>query len=165
MTIDASFWVAVSFFIFLIGLIYLKVPQKVNNSLTDQINKIRKELDESEKLKVEAKNLLSNYESKIDKSKKEVQEIINLAKKESEKTILEKTEKFHQTMEIKKKNAEQKIVQMKENALNDIKNVSIKVSLEAVEHQIKNSIDKNKLEKLYAKSLDQVKNSLKHIKA
>ena len=165
MTIDASFWVAVSFFIFLIGLIYLKVPQKVNNSLTDQINKIRKELDESEKLKVEAKNLLSNYESKIDKSKKEVQEIINLAKKESEKTILEKTEKFHQTMEIKKKNAEQKIVQMKENALNDIKNVSIKVSLEAVEHLIKNSIDKNKLEKLYAKSLDHVKNSLKHIKA
>ena len=165
MTIDASFWVAVSFFIFLIGLIYLKVPQKVNNSLTDQINKIRKELDESEKLKVEAKNLLSNYESKIDKSKKEVQEIINLAKKESEKTILEKTEKFHQTMEIKKKNAEQKIVQMKENALNDIKNVSIKVSLEAVEHLINNSIDKNKLEKLYAKSLDQVKNSLKHIKA
>ena len=165
MTIDASFWVAVSFFIFLIGLIYLKVPQKVNNSLTDQINKIRKELDESEKLKVEAKNLLSNYESKIDKSKKEVQEIINLAKKESEKTILEKTEKFHQTMEIKKKNAEQKIVQMKENALNDIKNVSIKVSLEAVEHLIKNSIYKNKLEKLYAKSLDQVKNSLKHIKA
>ena len=165
MTIDASFWVAVSFFIFLIGLIYLKVPQKVNNSLTDQINKIRKELDESEKLKVEAKNLLSNYETKIDKSKKEVQEIINLAKKESEKTILEKTEKFHQTMEIKKKNAEQKIVQMKENALNDIKNVSIKVSLEAVEHLIKNSIDKNKLEQLYTKSLEQAKTSLKHIKA
>ena len=165
MTIDASFWVAVSFFIFLIGLIYLKVPHKINNSLTDQINKIKKELDESEKLKVEAKNLLSNYESKIDKSKKEVQEIINLAKKESEKTILEKTKKFHQTMEIKKKNIEQKIVQMKENALNDIKNVSIKISLETVEHLVKNSIDKNKLEKLYTKSLDQVKASLKHIKA
>ena len=75
MTIDASFWVAVSFFIFLIGLIYLKVPQKVNNSLTDQINKIRKELDESEKLKVEAKNLLSNYESKIDKSKKKFKKL------------------------------------------------------------------------------------------
>ena len=32
-------------------------------------------------LKVEAKNLLSDYENKIDKSKKEAQEIINLAKK------------------------------------------------------------------------------------
>ena len=165
MIIDATFWVAVSFFIFFGCLIYLKVPQKINNSLTDQINKVRKELDEAEKLKVEAKNLLSNYENKIDKSKKKVLEIINLAKRESEKTILEKTEKFHQTMENKKKNAEQKIVQMRENALRDIKNISVKISMDAVEHLIKNSIDKNKLEQLYTKSLEQAKTSLKHIKA
>ena len=53
---------------------------------------------------------------------------------------------------------------MKENALKDIKNTSIKVSLEAAEHIIKNSIDKNKIEKIYTESLDQVKISLKHIK-
>ena len=165
MTIDATFWVAVSFFIFFGVLIYLKVPQKISNSLTDQINEMKKELDEAEKLKIEAKNLLSNYENKIDKSKKETREIINLAKKDSEKTILEITKKFHQIIENKKKNAEQKIVQMKENALKDIKNISVKISMEAVEHLIKNSIDKNKLEKLYTKSLEQTKNSLKHIKA
>ena len=164
MTIDATFWVAVSFFIFLGVLIYLKVPQKINNLLNDQIIKIKKELDEAEKLKIEAKNLLSNYENKIDKSKKETQEIINLAKKDSEKTILEKTEKFHQIIESKKKNAEQKIVQMKENALKDIKNISVKMSMEAVEHLIKNSIDKSILEKLYANSLEQAKASLKHAK-
>ena len=165
MIIDATFWVAVSFFIFFGVLIYLKVPQKMNNLLSNQIKEIKKELDEAEKLKVEAKNLLSDYENKIDKSKKEVQEIINLAKKDSEKTILERTEKFHQTMESKKKNTEQKILQMKENALKDIKNISVKISVEAVEHLIKNSIDKNKLEKLYTNSLEQAKTSLKHIKA
>ena len=165
MTIDATFWVAVSFFIFFGGLIYLKVPQKINNSLIDQINEMKRELAEAEKLKIEAKNLLSNYENKIDKSKKETLEIINLAKKESEKTILEKTKKFHQIIENKKKNAEQKIVQMKENAINEIKNISVKISMEAVEHIIKNSIDKNKLERLYTKSLAQTKASLKHIKA
>ena len=89
MTIDATFWVAISFFIFCGGLIYLKVPQKINNSLVDQIKTIRKELDESEKLKVETKNLLSDYESKIDKSKKETKEILNTAIEESEKNILE----------------------------------------------------------------------------
>ena len=73
--------------------------------------------------------------------------------------------KFHEIIENKKKNAEQKIVQMKENALRDIKNISVKISMEAVEHLIKNSIDKNKLEKLYTKSLEQAKTSLKHIKA
>ena len=165
MTIDATFWVAISFFIFLGVLIYLKVPQKINNLLTDEINEMKKELNEAERLKFEAKNLLSNYENKIDKSKKETREIINLAKKDSEKTILEITKKFHQIIENKKKNAEQKIVQMKENALKDIKNISVKISMEAVEHLIKNSIDKSKLEKLYIKSLEQAKTSLKHIKA
>ena len=138
MTIDATFWVAISFFIFFGVLIYLKVPQKINNSLTDQINEIKRELGEAEKLKIEAKNLLSSYENKIDKSKKETQEIINLAKRDSEKDILEKMKKFHEIIENKKKNAEQKIVQMKENALNDIKNISVKISIKAVEHLIKN---------------------------
>ena len=69
MTIDATFWVAVSFFIFFGVLIYLKIPQKINLSLTNQIIGIKKELDEAEKLKLEAKTLLSDYESKIDKSK------------------------------------------------------------------------------------------------
>ncbi len=164
MTINATFWVAVSFFIFLGILIYLKVPQKINNSLTVQINEMKEELNEAEKLKIEAKNLLSNYEDKIDKSKKETQKIINLAEKDSEKTILEKTEKFHQTIENKKKSTEQKIVQMKENTLKDIKNISVKISMETVENLIKNSIDKDKLEKLYTKSLEQAKTSLKHIK-
>ena len=134
MTIDATFWVAVSFFIFLGVLIYLKVPQKINTSLTNQINEIKKELNEAEKLKIEAKNLLSNYENKIDKSKKETLEIINLAKKDSEKTILEKTKKFHQMIENKKRSAEQKIAQMKENALRDIKKISVKISIEAAEY-------------------------------
>ena len=164
MTIDATFWVAISFFIFFGVLIYLKVPQKINNSLTDQINEMKRELGEAEKLKIEAKNLLSNYENKIDKSKKETQEIINLAKRDSEQDILEKMKKFHEIIENKKKNAEQKIVQMKENALRDIKNISVKISMDTVEHLIKNSIDKNKLEKFYVKSLEQTKTSLKHIK-
>tara|TARA_Y100000590_G_scaffold236829_1_gene266557 strand:- start:2431 stop:2931 length:501 start_codon:yes stop_codon:yes gene_type:complete len=161
MTIDATFWVAVSFFIFFGGLIYLKVPQKINASLTSQIDEIRKELDEAKKLKVEAKNLLSNYENKIDKSKKETQKIVNLAKKENEKNILEKTQKFHFFMENKKKNTEQKIAQMKENALKDIKNISIKISMEVVENLIKNSIDKKKLENFNAKSFEQIKAALK----
>ena len=129
MNIDATFWVAISFFIFLGALVYLKVPQKINNLLIDKINEIKKELGEAEKLKEEAKNLLDNYENKIAKSQKESKEIIDAAKKESEKAILEKTEKFHQIIEERRKGAEQKIFQMKENALKDIKNVSIKISI------------------------------------
>ena len=165
MIIDATFWVAVSFFIFFGGLIYLKIPQKINTSLNNQINEIKKQLDEAEKLKNEAKNLLSDYENKIDKSKNETKKIINVAKSDAEKTILEKSKKFHLIMEERKKNAEQKIIQMKENALKEIKNISVQISVQAVESLIKNSIDKNKLETFYNKSLDQTKSSLKKIKS
>ena len=165
MTIDATFWIAISFFIFFAILIYLKVPQKMNNSLSDKINEIKIELEEAEKLKEEAKNLFADYENKIDKSKKETKEIIDSAKKESEKAIIEKTKKFHQIIEERKKSTEQKIVQMKENALKDIKNISVKISIEVVENLIKNSIDKNKLENLYTKSLEQAKIALKQTKA
>ena len=164
MTQDPSFWVAVSFVIFFVGLLYLKVPQKTNIALDEQIKKIKDELREADELKVEAKNLLSNYENKIDKSKKEVQEIINLAKKESEKNIIEKTKKFHTIIENKKKDAELKIVQMQENALRDIKNKSVKVSIETVKHLIKNSIDNVKLEKLYSNNIKETKEILKHTK-
>jgi len=161
MTIDATFWVAISFFIFAGGLIYLKVPQKINSSLSNQINEIKKELDEAEKLKVEAKNLLSKYEKKIDKSKKEVKIIINAAQKTNEKEILEKTKKLYEAIDSRKKTTEQKILHMKKNALKDIKNISVKISIETVEKLIKNSIDKDKLEKLYTKGLDQTKKVLK----
>ncbi len=165
MSIDATFWVAIAFFIFFGGLFYLKVPQKVNTSLNEKINIIKKELKDSEKLKNEAKSLLSDYENKLDKSKKESKLIIETAKKESEKNILERTKKFHQLIEDKKINTLTKITQMKENALREIKNISINISIQSVENIIKNSIDKNKLDKLYASSLEEIKKSLKETKA
>ena len=164
MTIDATFWVAVSFFIFLGVLIYLKVPQKINSSLNEKIKEIKNELDEAEKLKEDAKKLLNDYENKITNTQRDSHNIIETAKKESEKIIIENTEKFYQLMDNKKKAVEQKISQMKVNALKDIKNISVKITFEVVENLIKNSIDKSKLDNLYNKNLEQTKISLKKIK-
>ena len=161
MIIDATFWVAISFFIFIAALVYLKVPNKINLSLVGKIKEIKKELDEAEKLKDEAKILLSDYEKKIDKSKNEIKKIIDLAKKESEKNIIESTKKFHLLIEERKKNADQKIIQMKKNALRDIKKASVIIAIETVKNLIENSIDKNKVENYYNKSLQQAKTALK----
>ena len=65
MNIDATFWVSVSFFIFIGGLIYLKVPQKISAAINEKINEIKKEINEAEKLKDESKKLLDDFEVKI----------------------------------------------------------------------------------------------------
>ena len=62
---DATFWVAVSFVIFFVGLIYLKVPQNVNSLLTKMIVDIKNEIDESEKLRSESKKLLTKQTLKL----------------------------------------------------------------------------------------------------
>ena len=68
MAIDSTFWVAVSFVIFFGGLIYLKVPNKINDILNKLILDIKNEIDESEKLRTEAKTLLDSAQNKLDKA-------------------------------------------------------------------------------------------------
>ena len=70
MTIDATFWVAISFIIFVLGLIYLKLQQKINKNLSDQINSIKTEIKNAEKLKDEAKTLLNELQSNAAKKSK-----------------------------------------------------------------------------------------------
>ena len=162
MNFDATFWVAISFFIFLGVLFYFKVPQKVFGALDESINKIKKDIDEAEKLKEEAKNILSEYEAKLSKSKVEVDLMIKNAQKESETNIIKVNDQFHSIFENRKKMAEDKIKQMKLQATKDIKNYSVEVAIIALEKIIKNSVDKKKLDKIYISSVDEAKKILKN---
>jgi len=161
MEIDSTFWVAVSFFIFFGGLIYLKVPQKINEILNKLILDIKNEIDESEKLRTEAKKLLDNAQKKLDTAKSASDEILDQAKKDSDRLIIELNDKFHKSSEIKKNSAESKIAQMKDAAIKDIKNASIKIAIKSVKRIITTSVDKSKLDALFQKNLDETNEELK----
>ena len=106
MVIDSTFWVAVSFVIFFGGLIYLKVPHKINEILNKLISDIKNEIDESEKLRTEAKTLLDNAQKKLDTAQSVKNEILDQAKKDSDKLIIELNDKFHKLSDLKKNLAE-----------------------------------------------------------
>jgi len=163
MVIDATFWVAVSFVIFIGGLVYLKIPYKINEVLNKLILDIKNEIDESEKLRSEAKILLDSSQSKLDKAQTDSKEILKQAKKDSDHLVIEMNDKFHKSSEIKKKLAENKITQMKDVALKEIKNVSIKIAVESVKKIINTSVDKSKLDSLFDKNLEETKVALKKI--
>ena len=205
MAIDATFWVAISFVIFILGLIYLKIPQKIDEILNKLISDIKNEIDESEKLRSEAKVLLDNTQNRLDTAQKinEVlnklildikneideseklrtdakilmdsaqtkldtaqeisKEILEQAKKDSDYLIIEMNDKFHKASEIKKNLAENKITQMKEAALKEIKNVSIKIAINSARKIINTSVDKTKLDSLFNKNLEETKTALKKI--
>ena len=163
MVIDATFWVAVSFFIFVIVLVYFRIPQKINGTLNKLISDIKNEIDESEKLREESKIMLDDAQAKLDSAKLEIKKISESAKEDSEKLVIEMNDKFHKISDIKKNLAKSKISQMKEAAINDIKKASIKVSVDSVKKAISTSVDKSKLDNLFSKDLEQTKNLLKKI--
>ena len=163
MAIDSTFWVAVSFVIFFGGLVYLKVPHKVNDILNKLILDIKNEIDESEKLRTEAKTLLDNAQKKLDTAQSINNEILEQAKKDSDNLIIELNDKFHKSSEIKKNLAENKISQMKEAAIKEIKDTSIKIAVDSVKKIISTSVDKSKLDILFQKNLDETKEELKKI--
>ena len=163
MTIDATFWVAVSFVIFFGGLIYLKIPQKINDVLSKLILDIKNEIDESEKLRAEAKTLLENAQNKLDTAEKVSNEILDQARKDSDHLVIEMNDKFHKSSEIKKNLAENKISQMKDTAIKEIKDVSIKIAVDSVKQIINTSVDKSKLDSLFDKNLNETKAALKKI--
>ena len=163
MTIDSTFWVAVSFIIFFGGLMYLKVPNKINDILNKLILDIKNEIDESEKLRTEAKNLLDNAQDKLNTAQSIKNEILDQAKKDSDKLIIQLNDKFHKSSDLKKNLAENKINQMKDAAIKDIKDASIKIAINSVKKIITTSVDKSKLDNLFQKNLDETKEELKKI--
>ena len=163
MIIDSTFWVAVSFVIFFGVLIYLKIPQKINEILNKLISEIKNEIDESEKLRSEAKILIDNAQNKLNTAQSVSDEILQQAKIDSDKLIIELNDKFHKSSEIKKNLTENKINQMKEAAIKEIKDASIKIAVDSVKKIISTSVDKSKLDTLFQKNLVETKEELKKI--
>ena len=163
MVIDATFWVAVSFIIFFGALIYLKIPQKITEMLDKMISEIKNEIDESEKLRTDAKTLLDNAQNKLDTAQLVSKDILDQAKIDSDNLIIELNDKFHKSSEIKKNLTENKISQMKEAAIKEIKDASIKIAVDSVKKIITTSVDKSKLDVVFQKNLDETKEELKKI--
>ena len=161
MMIDSTFWVMISFFVFIGLLIYFKIPQKIKTTLEENINSIKNQINEASKLKEDAKNILTEHEKKISNSKFEVKQMLSKANEEAEKNVIKVNDDFHNLIESRKRNAEERIKQIKSQAMKDIKNASVKIAIDSVEKLIKNSLDKSKLDKIYSSSLEETKLALK----
>ena len=162
---DATFWVAISFIIFCLIIIYKKIPQVINNLLDNKINEIKSEIDNAKNLKNESEQLLKKYKKKIESAHMERSQILNIEKKETEIFIQESENKFEQLILNKKKSLEQKLDQMKIKAIKDMQNFSNKIALEAVKKIISNSENDEKMKAINQKNLEKIFINLTNTKA
>ncbi len=153
---DATFWVAISFIIFCLIIIYQKIPKLINNLLDNKINEIKSEIDNAKNLKNESEQLLKKCKKKIEEAQMKRDEILSSEEKETEIFIQETENKFEQLIINKKKSLEQKLDQMKIKAIKDIQNISNKIALEAVKKIISNSAYDEKMKAINQKNLEKI---------
>ena len=161
---DAAFWVAISFILFCLILIYKKIPQLINKLLENKIDEIKSEIENTKNLKLESEQLLKKYKDKIQDAHIESKNILTSEKKDAENFIRESESKFEQLMINKKKSLQQKLEQMRIAAIKDIQHISNKIALEAVRKIILAPANIDKIKIINQKNLEKTFVQLKQTK-
>lgn len=133
MTQMAEFWVAIAFVVFVLILLYYKVPALVAKSLDDRSEAIRKELDEARRLREEAQNLLADYQKKHRNVGQEADTILELARDEAEAFAQETRASLKDMLERRTRQAEDKIARAEAHAVDEVRAAAIELAVAAAE--------------------------------
>lgn len=156
----AEFWVAVSFIIFCALLIWKGVPGMITSALDARAERIRKELDEAQKLREEAQQILAEYERKRKEAEKEAEGIVEQAKSEAETFAIETRAKLRESIERRTKMAEDKIAQAEANAVNEVRAAASELAINAASDMISDATKGAKGNKLIDDSIALIKTRL-----
>ena len=133
MTQMAEFWVAVAFGVFVLILLYYRVPNLVAKSLDDRAEAIRKELDEARRLREEAQTLLADYQKRHRNVGQQADAIVEQARREAEAFAHETRVSLKDTLERRTKQAEDKIARAETQAVDEVRAAAIDVAMAAAE--------------------------------
>jgi len=131
--VEAEFWVAVGFFIFLGVLIYFGVPKLMIAALDQRRDRIKAELDAARRLHEEAQALLAEYQRKRREADGEAAAIIAGAEAEAERIAAEARTKMEEFVARRTAMAQAKIAQAEAQALADVRAAAADAAVTAAE--------------------------------
>src|SRR5690348_4350272 len=118
---DAAFWATVALLVFVGLVLYLKVPGMMRKMLDDRIKAIETELAEAERLRMEAKFLLEEYEAKRQSAAKEAEGIVTAAREEAFRLTAEAKTALETMIARRTKTVEDKIAQAESQAISEVR--------------------------------------------
>jgi F-type H+-transporting ATPase subunit b len=160
MELDATFFALVGLIIFLLLVVFLKVPGTVGKSLDARADRIRDELDEARRLREEAQSLLAEYQRKRKDAEKEATEIVAIAQREAHGLLEEARKKTEEYVARRNKLAEQKIAQAEVEAVNEVRASAVDIAVAAASRILADKVDAKTSADLFKSSLTEVKSRL-----
>ena len=127
---DPTFWVMVAFFVF-VGALARPISGAIAAALDKRADKIRADLEEAEKLREEAQNLLASYQRQQRDAVKAAEAIVEHAKDEAERLTQQGRERLKAALERREKQAMDRITQAEAAALEKVQAHTVDVAIGA----------------------------------
>jgi F-type H+-transporting ATPase subunit b len=158
--LEAEFWVAAAFVIFLGVLGYFRVHKLLLRSIDERRERIKSELDEARRLKSEAEVLLAQYKRKQQEAEREAQAIVASAKSEAERLAAEAQLKLEEFVARRTKMAESKIAQAEAQALAEVRSAAVDAAVAAAETILARSINEKVADDLIRRGIGEFEGKL-----
>ena len=157
---DATFFVALSFVLFVVFVVWAGLPSTIIKSLDDRSEQIKKELDEARILHEEAQKLLATEKRKLEQCDAEVEDILKQASEQASLITEKSNNLLIEEIQRKQKQADLKIAQARDEAVREVKDKASELSLIIAKEYLKENIDDNVASDLIDKSISDLKDNL-----
>ena len=127
---DPTFWVAVSLLIFL-ALVYKPIAAALPKTLDARADRIRAEIEEAEKLRAEAQDLLAEYQRKQREAAGEAESIVRHAREEATRIAEEGERRLEAALKRREQAALARIGRAEEQAMALVRARAVDLAIEA----------------------------------
>lgn len=156
---DSHIWFTLSFLIFVAIIVKVGLPA-LNKMLDARINEIKKDLETSENLRVEAQEMLAQYQRKHRDAVQEAEKILSTAK-ENARQIKESAEaELEATMRRREDQLADRLERMEQNAINEIQSYAADLAMNAATQIIVEKLDKKTNAKLVEQSISNLEKNV-----
>lgn len=157
---DASFWVAAAFVVFMGVLAYFGAFKSMIGGIDARSEKIRKDLAEAEALRDEARRVLSETQAKVKAAETDARAIVDQARKDAETLAAAARKDLQDFMARRRAMAEDRIAQAEAQAIADVKSAAADAAVKASEIVLSKELRGSKGEALISERLQSVKANL-----
>ncbi len=157
--LDGYMWYTLSFLIFC-GIIFKFGVPALNAMLDSRIADIKKDLEESENLRIEAQEMLAQYQRKHRDTVQEAEKLLQTARENAEKFRENAQAELDEIVTRKEQQLEERLKRMEQNAINDIKAYAAELAMNAATQIVIDKLDKKTDNKLVDDAIANIENNI-----
>jgi F-type H+-transporting ATPase subunit b len=140
---EPEFWVLLAVVVFVIG-VWKPARRAILGGLDSRAARIRDELETARRLREEAQQALAAYQKQQHEASAEAEAIIAHAREEAERIAAQAARNLEETLERRRRLAEERIAQEEAKAVAEIRAVTVDVAISAARQVIVAELDEQR---------------------